>query len=130
MILTREAILAVQDIRIESVDVPEWGGSVLVRALTAAEREIFEVAATSGDAGKRVINWGQFQARLCALAIVDEAGQRVFTDADINALAAKSGAAVTRVFALAQKLAGLGAEDIEEITRNFTATQPGGSLSS
>lgn len=125
MVLTRDEILAAQDIRMETVEVPEWGGAVIVRSLTAAERDAFDLAATVEQNGRRVVNFAQLRARLVAMAVVDEQGKRLFSDADVEALAAKSGAAVGRVYDVAQRLAGLGAEDIEEITRNFTAVQPG-----
>ena len=39
MILNREQILAANDVKTRIVDVPEWGGSVIVRGLTSLERD-------------------------------------------------------------------------------------------
>jgi len=41
-LLTRDQILQAQDIARETVSVPEWGGSVLVRGLTGQERDAYE----------------------------------------------------------------------------------------
>ena len=125
MVLTRDEILAARDIRVERVEVPEWGGEVLVRGLTAAERDEFDLSATVERDGKRVINFQQLRARLVAMSLVDEHGKRLFSDADVEYLAAKSGAAIGRIFDIAMRLSGLTGQDIEEITRNFTATPPG-----
>jgi len=120
MALTREQILAAADIRREQVNVPEWGGSVWVRGLTAAERDLFDLAATVEQNGRRVVNFEQLRARLAAMTIVDENGERLFSDDDVELLAAKSGAAVGRIFDVAMRLSGLTGQDIEEITQNFT----------
>jgi hypothetical protein len=39
MTLSADAILAADDIVTEAVDCPEWGGKVLVKAMTGAERD-------------------------------------------------------------------------------------------
>lgn len=129
MILTREQILAAQDIRVERVEVPEWSGAVLVRGLTAAERDAFDLSATVEQDGRRVINFQQLRARLVAMSLVDEQGKRLFSDADVEILAAKSGAVIGRIFDVAMRLSGLTGQDIEEITRNFTTTPPDAFLS-
>ena len=41
-LLTKEQILRVKDIETRKVNVPEWGGDVMVRSLTGAERDYFE----------------------------------------------------------------------------------------
>lgn len=130
MMLTREAILASQDIKTERVEVPEWGGYVWVKGLSAHEREQFELAATFERDGQRQVSWGQLQARLVAMTVVDEHGERLFSDADVAILATKSAQAIMRIFAVAQRLAALRAEDLDEIRANFTAIQPDASLSS
>ena len=37
--LSREVVLAAQDLKTEDVEVPEWGGTLLVRELTVSEFE-------------------------------------------------------------------------------------------
>ena len=50
-ILSREDIAQADDIVIEAVDVPEWGGTVLVKGMTGAERDRFEISMLA-DPGK------------------------------------------------------------------------------
>ena len=106
-LLTRDQILGAQDLTYEEVAVPEWGGVVRVRMMTGAERDAFE-ASTLVRRGKRVdLNMVNMRARLVALTVVDKAGARLFTERDVEVLAAKSSAALNRVFEAARVLNGL-----------------------
>jgi len=118
--LTREQILSAADIQTEEVHVPEWGGTVLVRGLTGAERDRFEMSMGEVTQGKRV-QWRvqNIRARLCVLAIVDETGKQVFTQADVPMLTEKSAAALDRVFSVASRLSGLSDQDMEELAKNL-----------
>ena len=44
MTLTKDQILEANDLQSESVTVPEWGGDVLVRTMTGADRDAFEAS--------------------------------------------------------------------------------------
>ena len=52
------------------------------------------------------------------ICVVDDAGERLFTDKDAAELGKKSAAALDRVFAVAQRLNGLSPSDVEELTKN------------
>ena len=130
--LTREAILAAQDIVTETVDVPEWGGSVLVRGLSGFEREAFEKAQSrekpaANRAGRRAgqtvteVIRDNIRARIVAWCVVDEAGARVFADEDIPALNRKSGAALERVVEVGMRLSGMTEEDVDELAEEMEA---------
>lgn len=115
--LTRDAILAVQDLVIEPLEVPEWGGTVHLRSMTAGERDRFEALVTGpagGEAGTptRLEN---IRAHLAALTLCDPAGQPLFTPEDVAALAGKSAAAMDRVFEAASRLNGLTPKDVQEL---------------
>lgn len=99
--LDAAAILAASDVRVEPVDVPEWGGRVYVRTWTAAEREAFEDAVL-GDGGK--LAKGLFRATVCQLSICDQAGALTFGPDDIPALAKRSAAAIARIYQAADRL--------------------------
>jgi hypothetical protein len=118
--LTRDAILNADDARRELVRVPEWGGEVWVRGLTGAERDAYE--ADAFDARTREMDIARLlsnvRAKLVGRCMVDEAGARLFSDADIVALGGKSAVALQRVFEVAQRLSGITASDIEEMTKN------------
>lgn len=128
-LLTRESILGAVDLRTVDVDVPEWGGTVRVSMMTGTERDAFE-SETVVRKGKRVeVNMVNMRARLVARTVVDEAGVRVFEDGDVLALAAKSAAALNRVFEAARILNGLTEEAAGEAVENFPTGQNGGSTS-
>jgi len=116
--LTRDAILKAQDLPTEEVEVPEWGGVVRVRGLTGAERDAFEQSIVEQRGKNTRMNLRNIRAKLVALTVVDEEGNRVFSDEDAEALGKKSAAALDRVFAVAQRLSGLRPEDVEELAGN------------
>ena len=116
--LNRDAILGADDLLTETVAVPEWGGEVIVKTLTGAERDAWEAANVVGTGKKAHVEMGNIRARLVAAAVVDEAGALVFTAADAEALGGKSAAALDRVFAVAMRLNGLSDRDIEDLSKN------------
>ena len=117
-LLSKTAILAAQDLQTEDVEVPEWGGTVRVRSFTGRERDAFEASMVRGEGRDRKVDLTNMRARLVGLTVIDETGQRLFTDEEVDLLGAKSGAALDRVFAIAQKLNGLSGADVEELSKN------------
>lgn len=116
--LSRDAILAVDDVQFEDVEVPEWGGQVRVKSLTGKERDALESSMIVGKGKNANVNLNNLRAKLVARSVVDEDGKRIFTDDDIAALGAKSAAALTRVYEVAQRLSGITQEDVDELTKN------------
>jgi hypothetical protein len=114
-LLSKEQILAAQDLTTETVKVPEWGGEVLVKALSGRERDAYDASIYDQRKGKMHINRHNLRARFCAMAMVDEQGKRLFSDAEVEALGAKSAGALERVYDAAAKLAGLTKEDEDEL---------------
>ena len=115
MTLSKEAILKADDLKTETVKVPEWGGSVKVRTLTGAERNAFEAGILAGG---EQMNLQNVYARLCALVIVDDDGKRLFSDLEIAQLGRKSSLALNRIYAKAQEMNGLRQEDVEFLSKN------------
>lgn len=121
-LLTRDAILGASDIKTEDVHVPEWGGTVRVKGLTAAQRDRFEADSVTGNGKRRDVNLINIRARLVALSIVGEDGAQLFNPGDVKALGDKSAGALDRVFSVASRLSGIGEEDIEELGKPFEPT--------
>ena len=71
-LLTKERILAVDDIVTEDVDVPEWGGTVRVRGLSGTERDAFESSMIERRGKKVETNLTNLRAKLVAASVVDE----------------------------------------------------------
>lgn len=118
MSLDKEAILGAQDLKMERVEVPEWGGEVCVRCMTGAERDEFENEAWDVRGDDVKVNRENFRARLLVRTITDEGGKRLFSNQDLAALGAKSARALDRLFAAATRLNGLSREDVKALTKN------------
>ncbi len=115
MLLTREAILeAAGTLPRETVPVPEWGGEVIVATMTGAARDEWEQSLVTQ--GRRSIE--NVRAKLVAATVVDEAGNRIFSTDDVQALGRASAAALDRVCVVAQRLNGLTAEELESAKGN------------
>lgn len=127
--LGRAEILGADDRRFKEVEVPEWGGTVLLRAISGAERDSFEASIIERNGKDVEVNHINLRAKLVALSIVNPDGSRVFSDDDIKALGQKSAAALDRVFAAAQQLSGLSKADVKELAEGFGGAQGGGSTS-
>ena len=121
-LLSRSDIFAVDDSSHEDVEVPEWGGTVRVKALTGRERIEYERSIVEQRGTKLRLTLADANSRLVQLASVDEQGQRLFSRADIEALSGKSAAALNRVVEVARRLAGLSDEDMEELVEDFGDT--------
>jgi hypothetical protein len=119
----RDQILGADDLPVEEVEVPEWGVTVRVRTMMGYERDAFEASVVQGE--KR--NLDNLRARLCAMCIVDEDGNRVFSESDAEALGRKNAGALDRVFAVAQRLNGMSKQDVDDLVGN---SEPGQSDSS
>lgn len=126
-LLTKQEILDADDLPTRDVPVPEWGGDVRVRGLTGRERDAFEmrmaVARRNGDTDV------DLRASLVGRCIVDEDGERLFTDRELGQLARKSGAALDAVFDVVRELSGMTADSVDESAGNFDATDGDGSHS-
>lgn len=134
-ILGRDAILGADDLVTRRVAVPEWGGVVIVRALTAAERDHYEAGFLDESAyevdledkprkGPRKrrsakLRMADVRARLAALTVVDAQGRRLFGDEDVKELGRKSAAALDRVVTAARELSGMTEADLEDLAEGF-----------
>lgn len=110
MALSREAILAAQDVKVEEHDVPEWGGAVWLKVMSGADRESYEaplVAAKEGETPPHV------RANLLARTLCGEDGKTLFSPADIELLEQKNSEVLNRLFLAAAKLNRLGKDDLD-----------------
>jgi hypothetical protein len=123
--LSRQDIIDCNDIETEVVPVPEWNGEVNVRGLTLAEKDQWTESLMNGpgkELGVGKVNMTGATAKLCALCMRGEDGNILFDESDIPALQAKSASALDRVFQVAQRLSGIGQEEIEETVKNSEKT--------
>jgi hypothetical protein len=117
--LSKEQILAAQDLPTEVVPVPEWGGDVMVQGLTGTERDAFEASLTIQKGKSTQWNLQNTRAKLVQKSIVNpDTKGRMFSEAEIGVLGRKSAVALERVFDVARRLSGLTEQDVEELTKN------------
>lgn len=112
--LTKEEILAAQDLKTETVDVPEWGGQVIVRTMTGLERDRFESSIMQG--GQR--NYENLRSKVVVSTVVDAEGNSLFTLKDVEALGKKAANVIDRVFTVAIRLSGMTGKEMEELAGN------------
>ena len=120
--LSREAILAADDLPVEEVDVPEWGGTVRLRTPDAH---------TWAQMNERLRDAGTVDVRLIALAsiLVDEHYQPMFSLDEISELAKKNFQVIRRLSDIAFRLTRGTRTEIEALKENFAAPQDGASPS-
>lgn len=114
-LLTKSAILKAQDFKTTDVDVPEWGGTVRLRTMSGTERDEFEQLCMQASKNN---SFAGMRARLVSLTAVDETGERLFNDKEVEALGNKSSKALQRLFDSAQKLNGITDDEVEELEGN------------
>lgn len=119
-LLGRDQILNAEDVSFEDVDVPEWGGVVRIRALTARERDAFEALIVRVEGKEIIRDRSNASAKLLAMTAIDEEGNLIFSQADVTALGNKSAEAMQRAVKVAMRLSGLSEEAAAEATENFT----------
>ncbi|KKN42011.1 hypothetical protein LCGC14_0717710 [marine sediment metagenome] len=123
----REQILQTKDLPSVKVDVPGWDLPVWVRTMTGEERDAFESQIVAIKGKKRIVNTRNFRARLVVLTVVDEEGNRVFKDEDIEVVGRKSSKSLDAIVDAARELNGMGDKDIEEMVGNADTTLDGDS---
>ncbi len=129
--LTRDAILQARDLPSEELEVPQWGGTVVVRGLDGQGRDEFEASTIVMRGKKAVPDTANIRAKLVARCVIDHGtGEPMFTQQDVHALGELSGAALDRVFEVAARLSGLSEGDLEELEGNSSAAPGGDSPSS
>jgi len=102
-LLSKEDILN-QPLATEDVDVPEWGGIVRVRELTAKERlELGRSFRQSDEAGQLAT----YTSLAVGMALVDETGDRLFDNEEMNKLLESSGVVINRLYDVVSRLSGL-----------------------
>ena len=117
-VLTKEDIVGVSDLEIETIDVPEWNGSVRIRVLDGAEADRYSVMVTN----KQLTD---FRVKFVALVLCDENGKRLFSDGEIRALGRKSAKALDRIFEAGLKLNGMNEKGVADLEKNSDVPSDG-----
>ena len=115
-ILDRDAILQARDARVQKLHVPEWGGDVYIRVMSADDRD--DIMSQFRDG----VSFAQAHARFAAKVLCDKDGGRLFSDDELAKLGGKSGLVLERIWEAAAPLNGIGGEAIEELEKNSEPT--------
>lgn len=124
-LLTIDQIRSVDTTVTEDVNVPEWGGTVRVKALTAKERDAFEAGLVTGKGRNRKVRLDNIRAQLVVASVVDDNGNHMFKPADAEWLGDQSAAAINRVYDVAGRLSGVSEDDLEELSGNSSDQSDG-----
>lgn len=127
-LLGKKEILAANDIKFEDVDVPGWGGTVRVQAMSGTEKDAFEasvrITRRVGGKTENVPNFENVRAKLVSRSIVDEQGNLVFSEDDIDALGKKSSDSLDIVVGVAQRLSRMTDKDLKQLSEQLKNDQP------
>lgn len=121
--LTKGQILAANDTRVERVNVPEWGGDLILRSLTAAELDEYEASVMAGEDA----DYDNVRARFLVRCIVDDQGQPLFGLDEAPILGEKCAAVVDRLYAIASKMNKRTKADLDALVKNSAAGRKGSS---
>ena len=106
----RKRILAIQtDRKPVPLDFDPWGAGIYIRVLSADEQAQLSEGVEAKEMPKQVI----------LHCLVDETGERIFTDEDADALGAFPFPEVMQVFGKVAKLNGLSTAELEEAMEHF-----------
>jgi len=108
-VLTAAEILKADDRKIETVPVPEWNGSVMIREMSGAEKDKFDVSLRDSD---DKLNFDNYRAKIVASCACDENGVLIFTPSQVTALGLKSSVVLTRLVKVAERLNGMNKEAV------------------
>jgi hypothetical protein len=121
-------ILSSTKVASDTVSVDEWvdGGEVRVRALTGRQRAIVEAAMADAQTNSSSASFEKMAAILtrCVIwCVINEDGDRLFTDDALETLLDKDAAPSMRIRNRVFELSGLSKEDVKEAEAVFDATQ-------
>lgn len=112
--LTRDAFLAAASrLPRKTLTFPELGGDIIVQGITGAQRDEFEQWMFKTRTKNRDANIQNVRARLVALCLVDDEGQRLV--GSIEDLGAIRADVLERLFDEARRLSGMTQEDVDEL---------------
>ncbi len=124
----RDQILNADDIKKESVEVPEWGVTLEVRGMSGGDRaRILETAVDAmGNLSLQVV----YPEIVIATTYDPATGERIFDYGDTEAILAKNALAVDRIASVGMRLSGLGDAGVADAGKASPSTKKGASTSS
>lgn len=120
----RAKALQAQDLDQETVPVPEWDCTFVIRQMPEEKRVAFDLwHGERLDAG--AVDLSEWCCRLVSECTFDETGERVFSESDIGALKQKSRFAISRLVDSAVRVNRIGDKSREDAEKNSEAHASG-----
>ena len=122
MSLTRDEIFKSDDIKRECVNIPEWGGDVWVKGLTAQEQDAYDLSNYELDENgnhdftKPILK--NVTAKMVVMIVCNDKGERIFKDDDADTLGRKSVKALNTIYKIAQRLNGTSKDAVQVAVKN------------
>lgn len=117
-LLSRADLLQKRERRTQRVEIPELGGFVIVRSMSALERGKFESYFQTRSGGTAPERLAKAREMLVVSTCVDEQGNKLFTPEDVQALGEQDVAILERICVVAKKLSSISEADIETLVGN------------
>ena len=119
----RDKILNSQDLKREPIELAKWwpelgGVKLFVQSMSAADRSRYE-ASMDFDAAGNARDRHNIQAKLAVRVLIDEDGNRIFGDDDLDAISAKNSGAIQHIFNVGADLNGLTLKALREQEKNL-----------
>ena len=114
MALSKEQILAADDLGLLEVPVPEWGGSVHIRVMSVGERDSYE----NEWMANKSTGVPNFRSKFLQRVLCPDKGELLFTKEEVDALAKKSARVVGTLWEAAMRHNKLTDQDVEELAKN------------
>jgi len=114
----RDDILNTDDLPRKEVEVKEWGVTLYVRTMTGLERDHYEVDLMENRDLPIREKLRNMRAKLVVLTTVDENGERVFNDDDVEIVGGKSARALSTLADAAKDLNKIGDDEVEDEVKN------------
>lgn len=116
-ILSKEAILEALDHDTLTVSIPKWGGDLMLRSMTGAERDAFDVKIMIADEPEK-LGEANLRAHMVASCAISEDGSKLFTEGDVEALGSKCTHSLNIAYKACMRVNKLTAEDAEALEKN------------
>lgn len=108
--LTAEQIDAAGDLERVAVEVPEWGGTVYVQQIACADLDTFLELQDAAGTGRFKL---RDMCRLVALSLVNEDGERLYSDEAAARLGRRNSKLIERLFFKGLEVSGMTKAGIE-----------------
>lgn len=112
MVLSKQDVFSAEDCTYENITISEWGGDVRIKVMSIEEQIKFETLNREKKSDNELV------FALLSQCCVDENGEHLFNDADIEELNKKSSTPVLKLFNACLKLNTMSKTALEDQAKN------------